>query len=91
MDEIIATKRHTEKPKYISPARAPLAYKLLPDPRLLPGAEFLPIKLTTGRTRFPFEVGLTIRGGLLDFKDILGDESCEEGVGGIWYNARGEI
>ena len=72
--------------KYIliaKPVKAPLAYKLFPDPRLLPGAEFLPIKLTTGRTRFPFDTGLTTNGGLLVFNDVLGEDSCDEGVGGI--------
>lgn len=82
---------YLRKVKAALPAHAPDAYKLLPDPRLLPGAEFLPIKLTTGRTRFPFEEGLTTNGGFFDFNDVLGDDSCEEGVGGIWYNARGEI
>ena len=63
---------------------------LVPDPRRLPGAEFLPVRWTIGRTRlFPFVEGFTTNGGLLPFLCDFGDAFVFDI--GVWYNARGEI
>ena len=56
-----------------------LPYKLFPDPRRLPGAEFLPIKRITGRTRFSFVEGSTTKGGVaVVFLVVLGDAGFDD-------------